>query len=82
MIASQPHVIVSPPSLHLSVCDDIDLSQVAKSYDKAAQEAGVPMLISTGVWPGISSLMALECADALGGPDKTDSIDFQFYTGR
>lgn len=39
------------------------------------------MLISTGVWPGISSLMAVECADALGGPDRTKSIDFLFYTG-
>lgn len=65
---------------YVDVCDDIDLSQVAKGYHEEAKRAGVPMLISTGVWPGISSLMAVDVAEALGGPAETDSIDFQFYT--
>lgn len=66
---------------YVDVCDDIDLSQVAKGFDEDARRAGVPMLISTGVWPGISSLMAVDVAEALGGPKETNSIDFQFYTG-
>lgn len=65
---------------YVDVCDDIDLSQVAKGYHEEARNAGVPMLISTGVWPGISSLMAVDVAEALGGSKETNSIDFQFYT--
>lgn len=33
---------------YVDVCDDIELSSVAKGYDLAARRAGVPMLISTG----------------------------------
>lgn len=78
-----PHVLKAALALcvpYVDVCDDIDLSQIAKSYNQQAKEAGVPCLISTGVWPGVSSLMAVDIAEALGGADKTDSIEFDFYT--
>ncbi len=65
---------------YCDVCDDIELSRLAKAYDGQAHTAGVPCLISTGVWPGISSLMAVDVAEALGGPEKTDSIAFEFFT--
>jgi hypothetical protein len=39
-----------------AVCDDIALAQKCRARAGEAREAGVPMLISTGVWPGISSL--------------------------
>lgn len=34
----------------------------------------------SGVWPGVSSLMAVDVVNALGGPKNTKSIDFEFYT--
>ena len=65
---------------YVDVCDDINLSQLAKGYDGQARAAGVPCLISTGVWPGVSSLMAVDVAEALGGAAQTDKIDFEFFT--
>ncbi len=65
---------------YVDVCDDINLSQLAKGYDGQARAAGVPCLISTGVWPGVSSLMALDVAEALGGATQTNKIDFEFFT--
>ncbi|TFJ87851.1 hypothetical protein NSK_001198 [Nannochloropsis salina CCMP1776] len=65
---------------YVDVCDDIHLAQLAKGYDGEARKGNVPCLISTGVWPGISSLMAVDVAEAVGGIEATDKIEFEFFT--
>lgn len=71
---------------YLDVCDDYCTASAAKSkYEKLAIENGVPCLLSTGCWPGVSSLMAkqlvwraLKANPELSAADLT--IDFSFFT--
>lgn len=48
---------------YVDVCDDIALATKAKALHGLAVEKGVPALISTGVWPGISSLSEPACTE-------------------
>ena len=43
-----------------------------------AVERGVPAVVSAGIWPGVSALMAAEAVQLLGG--DADVVDFSFYT--
>jgi saccharopine dehydrogenase-like NADP-dependent oxidoreductase len=71
---------------YVDVCDDYCTASAAKSrhMDKA-REIGVPCIISTGCWPGVSSLMAkqlvagvLAANTSLKPQDLT--VDFNFFT--
>lgn len=71
---------------YVDVCDDYCTASAAKTkYDTMAKETGVPCIISTGCWPGVSSLMAkqliknaLEKNQSIKPQDL--SIDFFFFT--
>lgn len=68
---------------YMDVCDDIDLSKEAKALHEKAKENKVTCLISTGVWPGLSSLMAKEIIQELqedSSAKKVTDVDFSFYT--
>lgn len=45
---------------YLDVCDDIALSRIARGekFQKLASSTHTPAVISAGIWPGISSLLA------------------------
>lgn len=71
---------------YVDVCDDYCTASAAKAkYADLAKEGGVPCIISTGCWPGVSSLMAKQLVQkALArNPSITPkdlTIDFSFFT--
>lgn len=71
---------------YVDVCDDYCTAMAAKSkYSATAKENGVPCVVSTGCWPGVSSLMAKQLVDKvlLARPSLTPAdlnVDFSFFT--
>lgn len=63
---------------YVDVCDDTDLCRVAKGMEAAARDAGVPAVVSTGIWPGVSALMVAEAVERLGG--SVDDVEMSFFT--
>ena len=71
---------------YVDVCDDYCTAMAAKSkYGAIAKANGVPYVVSTGCWPGVSSLMAKQLIDkvllahpALNPADL--NVDFGFFT--
>ena len=68
--------------LYIDVCDDISLSVTARSkeYQDLAVKNGGSAVISTGIWPGGSSLFAQKVVDSVGGKEKVDKVKFTFFT--
>eukprot|EP00551_Chaetoceros_affinis_P007151 CAMPEP_0203668508 /NCGR_PEP_ID=MMETSP0090-20130426/5123_1 /ASSEMBLY_ACC=CAM_ASM_001088 /TAXON_ID=426623 /ORGANISM="Chaetoceros affinis, Strain CCMP159" /LENGTH=431 /DNA_ID=CAMNT_0050532967 /DNA_START=248 /DNA_END=1540 /DNA_ORIENTATION=+ len=71
---------------YIDVCDDYCTATAAKTkYQRRAVENGVSCIVSTGCWPGVSSLMAKQLTDSvlkkhteLEARDLT--VDFSFFT--
>ena len=71
---------------YVDVCDDYCTAMAAKSkYHDKAKAVGVPCIVSTGCWPGVSSLMAKQLVDkalkaypSLAAEDL--NVDFGFFT--
>lgn len=68
--------------IYLDVCDDISLSRIARSsrYQTLAKNNKGTAIISTGIWPGCSSLLAEEVIDKNGGHSEVDQVKFTFFT--
>ena len=68
--------------LYLDVCDDVSLSRVARSprYQTLAVKHGGAAIISTGIWPGGSSLLAQRVIELAGGHANVDKCVFKFFT--
>lgn len=62
---------------YCDVCDEIVLARSSKDLAARAAEAGVPAIVSCGIWPGVSALMAAEAKERMGSCDR---IDFSFFT--
>lgn len=62
---------------YCDVCDEIILTQNSKALSHLAETACVPAIVSCGIWPGVSALMAAEATSRLG---KCNRIDFSFFT--
>ena len=60
------------------VCDELELSRNGKALAAAAAAAGVPAVLSCGIWPGASALMAAEAVERLGEP--CDEVVLSFHT--
>lgn len=71
---------------YIDVCDDYCTASAAKTeYCSMAQENNVPCIVSTGCWPGVSSLMAKQLValaiEAFPEVTPSDlSIRFAFFT--
>ena len=71
---------------YIDVCDDYCTAQAAKTkYADKAVDAGTPCIISTGCWPGVSSLMAKQLVTKTLAeyPDLTPAdldCNFSFFT--
>ena len=69
---------------YVDVCDEYELGEAAKELMGRAVERGVPAVVSAGIWPGVSALMAAEARGQLeaeaGGAGACDGIDFSFFT--
>lgn len=51
---------------YVDVCDEWELAETSKStLHSIAREKNVPCIISCGIWPGVSALMAKEGAESL-----------------
>jgi len=66
---------------YIDVCDDIELAQEAKKLASEAQKANIPAIVSAGIWPGVSSLMAAHCDEIIrSNGQNTEKVDFNFFT--
>ena len=65
---------------YCDVCDELVLARNAKALSEAAAAAGVPAVVSCGIWPGVSALMAAEAVAKLGGRGTCDRLEFSFHT--
>jgi len=67
---------------YLDVCDDINLARLSRSesYQELAKMSGGSAIISTGIWPGGSSLLAAEAICAVGGSEAVEDCTFTFFT--
>ena len=80
---SQPKLLeacIAAGVAYCDVCDEWPLSQQAKQLSAAAAAAGIPAVVSSGIWPGASALMAAEAVDRLGGPGACDQLELSFFT--
>jgi saccharopine dehydrogenase-like NADP-dependent oxidoreductase len=80
---SQPRLLeacIAAGVAYCDVCDEWPLSQQAKQLSAAATAAGIPAVVSGGIWPGASALMAAEAVDRLGGPGSCDQLELSFFT--
>eukprot|EP00746_Dinoflagellata_sp_MGD_P015269 gnl/MRDRNA2_/MRDRNA2_133840_c0_seq1.p1 gnl/MRDRNA2_/MRDRNA2_133840_c0~~gnl/MRDRNA2_/MRDRNA2_133840_c0_seq1.p1 ORF type:complete len:509 (-),score=67.20 gnl/MRDRNA2_/MRDRNA2_133840_c0_seq1:115-1641(-) len=70
--------------LYVDVCDDIALSRLIRSqeYQELARENKAKAIISTGIWPGVSSLFAQHLIEGpqCGGKAQVEEVVFSFYT--
>ena len=67
---------------YIDVCDDITLSTIARStkFKELATKNRGAAVISTGIWPGGSSLFAQKIIDAVGGKENVEKVKFTFFT--
>ncbi|VEU37321.1 unnamed protein product [Pseudo-nitzschia multistriata] len=67
---------------YVDVCDEFELAQTAKEGSgEAATTNGVAAVVASGIWPGVSALMAAEAVGKLRDDGKEPgSIDFSFFT--
>jgi hypothetical protein len=80
---SQPKLLeacIAAGVAYCDVCDEWPLSQQAKQLSAAAAAAGIPAVVSSGIWPGTSALMAAEAVDRLGGLGACDELELSFFT--
>ena len=69
---------------YVDVCDEYELAVTAKEQlTDIAISNNVPAVIASGIWPGVSALMAAEAKAKLereSGGQNCDTIDFSFFT--
>ena len=69
---------------YVDVCDEWDLAEISKEeLHQKAVDANVAAIVSCGIWPGVSALMAAEGVSQLLADDddtEIESIDYSFFT--
>lgn len=67
---------------YVDVCDDINLSKVARSapYQELANQHKTSAIISAGIWPGVSSLLAQRLLQSVPATDDPVDVKFTFFT--
>mmetsp|Transcript_101599 Transcript_101599/g.206382 ORF Transcript_101599/g.206382 Transcript_101599/m.206382 type:complete len:456 (-) Transcript_101599:117-1484(-) len=69
---------------YVDVCDEFELAATAKElFDESAKDADVAAVVASGIWPGMSALMAANAVEKLEEKNpgqKADTIDFSFFT--
>ncbi|KOO33137.1 saccharopine dehydrogenase-like protein [Chrysochromulina tobinii] len=65
---------------YCDVCDELVLSRNSKALAAKASAKGVPAVVSCGIWPGVSALMAAEAVAKLGGKGACERLEFSFFT--
>jgi len=67
---------------YVDVCDEYELAVASKDLMDQAKKAGVAAVVSSGIWPGVSALMAAEAKSQLEDQtgEECDTLDFSFFT--
>ena len=67
---------------YIDVLDDVELSRICRGeeYQKLCRSTGASAVISTGIWPGCSSLFAQKIIAEAGGHEEVESVIFSFHT--
>jgi saccharopine dehydrogenase-like NADP-dependent oxidoreductase len=67
---------------YIDVCDDIGLSRRLRDnkFQQLAKATNAKAIVSTGIWPGCSSLLSCDVIEAAGGNDNVDEVEFSFFT--
>eukprot|EP00190_Bangiopsis_sp_CCMP1999_P003800 CAMPEP_0198733762 /NCGR_PEP_ID=MMETSP1475-20131203/48025_1 /TAXON_ID= ORGANISM="Unidentified sp., Strain CCMP1999" /NCGR_SAMPLE_ID=MMETSP1475 /ASSEMBLY_ACC=CAM_ASM_001111 /LENGTH=404 /DNA_ID=CAMNT_0044497111 /DNA_START=1277 /DNA_END=2491 /DNA_ORIENTATION=+ len=60
------------------VCDDVSHMHMAKWLNEQAVQAGISATLCTGIYPGVSNLMASKAVSQL--KDKLEEITFSYFT--
>ncbi|QCD88821.1 saccharopine dehydrogenase [Vigna unguiculata] len=72
---------INTKTAYIDVCDDTNYAWRAKSLMKRASDANVPAIITTGIDPGVSNVMAAELVRAANeSKDKPEKLGFYSYT--
>eukprot|EP00899_Mesostigma_viride_P002430 jgi/Mesvir1/12188/Mv00425-RA.2 len=73
---------------YIDVCDDVEYSKRARSLSAKAKAAGVPAITTTGIYPGVSNVIAAEIiAKGRQGSKESNTasseptkLQFSYYT--
>jgi len=66
--------------VYVDLSDPVDYLNTAKSLDAVAQGAGTLALCAAGAFPGLSNVLAMECAARLSNTSRVKDIDFNYFT--
>ncbi|RLN00189.1 uncharacterized protein C2845_PM06G14880 [Panicum miliaceum] len=72
---------ISTKTPYVDVCDDVDYSWRAKGFHEQAKASGVPAIITAGICPGVSNVMAAELVHAARSKKacKPERLRFFYY---
>lgn len=67
---------------YIDVCDDIYLSRILRNehFKSISSKSGSRAIVSAGIWPGCSSLLACDVIEAAGGNEAVEEVEFSFFT--
>ena len=80
---SDPHLLsacIAAGVPYCDVCDELAHSRHARALAAEAAAAEVPAVVSCGIWPGVSALMAARAVEKLGGASSCDRVELSFFT--
>lgn len=64
---------------YVDICDDLGHATVCRALAEEAVAAGVPALVCTGIYPGLSNLMVAEAVDRLQGA-RAEVVRIAYHT--
>ena len=67
-------------SCYVDLSDPVDYLRAAKALDGQARQAGTLALCASGAFPGLSNVLAMECASRLGDGEAVQDVDFNYFT--
>ncbi|XP_050221905.1 uncharacterized protein LOC126672052 isoform X2 [Mercurialis annua] len=73
---------IETKTAYVDICDDTNYSVRAKSYKDRAIAANIPAIITSGIYPGVSNIMAAELVRAARteSKGKPERLRFYYYT--
>lgn len=64
--------------MYVDLSDPLEYLEAALAMDSAAKASGTAAVVSAGAFPGLSNVMAVECASRLESPPK--DLHFSYFT--
>ena len=70
--------IAASVPVYVDLSDPVPYLREAKTLDASAQASGTLALCAGGAFPGLSNVLAMECAERLGS--RVHDLDFSYFT--